>query len=140
VAEAFGPAAEDTGARIDLVEGPPALVDGDPELIIQMLVNLVENALRHGGPGVRVTLRAEPARDGVLLAVADTGPGVPDAERQRLFDRFYRLEQSRTTPGSGLGLALVAAVARLHGAEASLHNLSPGFEARVVFAPRFKDL
>ena len=63
---------------------------------------------------------------------------MPETERERLFDRFYRLEQSRSTPGSGLGLALVAAVARLHGAEAAVYNGEPGFEARVTFPPAAK--
>jgi signal transduction histidine kinase len=67
------------------------------------------------------------------LAVLDNGPGVPDIERERLFDRFYRLERSRSTPGSGLGLALVAAVAKLHGAEVRLIGATPGLEARVSF-------
>jgi signal transduction histidine kinase len=65
--------------------------------------------------------------------VTDDGPGVPEVERERLFDRFYRLERSRSAPGHGLGLALVAAVARLHGAEVRLHNAAPGLEARVRF-------
>ncbi len=65
--------------------------------------------------------------------MADNGPGVPAAEREKLFDRFYRLEHSRSAPGSGLGLALVAAVARLHGAEVRLHDAQPGLEARVSF-------
>jgi signal transduction histidine kinase len=67
------------------------------------------------------------------MSVVDNGLGVPEAERERLFDRFYRLEQSRSTPGSGLGLALVAAVAHLHGAEIAVRNLRPGFEVRISF-------
>jgi signal transduction histidine kinase len=135
VAEAFGPAAEDLGGRLELQCSEPAIVDGDPELLTQMLVNLVENALRHGGPGVAVTIRIDGSMNDRQVSVLDTGPGVPEAERERLFDRFYRLERSRSTPGSGLGLALVAAVARLHGAEVSVHNLQPGLEARVSFPP-----
>jgi signal transduction histidine kinase len=67
------------------------------------------------------------------LSVTDDGPGVPEAESERLFDRFYRLERSRSTPGSGLGLALVAAVAKLHGAEVNLLPARPGLQARVTF-------
>lgn len=138
VVEAFAPAAEDAGAQLVLDAGGPVMVDGDPELITQMLVNLTENALRHGGLGVRVTVKVDRSAAGSRLSVLDTGPGVPEGERERLFDRFYRLEQSRSTPGSGLGLALVAAVARLHGAEVTLRNLTPGFEARVEFPPAAK--
>ncbi|MGH7024562.1 MAG: sensor histidine kinase [Caulobacteraceae bacterium] len=135
VVEAFAPAAEDAGARLELVSSEAAFVEGDPELLTQMLVNLVENALRHGGPGVTVTIKVDGDAAGAVLTVTDTGPGVPEFERERLFDRFYRLEHSRSTPGSGLGLALVAAVAHLHGAEAGVRNLEPGFEVRVAFQP-----
>jgi signal transduction histidine kinase len=116
-----------------LVVEAPASVDGDAELLTQMLVNLVENALRHAGPGAQVTVTVGWLARAPMLAVRDNGPGVPEAERERLFDRFYRLERSRSTPGSGLGLALVAAVAKLHGAEVSLLPAGPGLEARVTF-------
>ncbi|MEP6966774.1 MAG: HAMP domain-containing sensor histidine kinase [Pseudomonadota bacterium] len=134
VVEAFAPSAEDAGGSLRLEADAPASVEGDPELLTQMLVNLVENALRHAGPSPTVRVRCAPtAGSGAVLSVIDDGPGVPLADRTRLFDRFQRLEASRSTPGSGLGLALVAAVARLHGAEVSLHDASPGLEARVTF-------
>lgn len=138
VVEAFAPAAEDAGAWLDFAASEPAFVEGDPELLTQMLVNLVENALRHGGPGVIVTIKVVRSGDGATLTLTDTGPGVPESERGRLFDRFYRLERSRSTPGSGLGLALVSAVAHLHGAEIDVRNLEPGFEVRVAFQPAAK--
>ena len=92
-----------------------------------MLVNLVENALRHTQAGLAPCASAlrRPGA-GLRVAVADDGPGVPAAERERMFDRFYRLERSRSTPGSGLGLALVAAVARLHGLTIRLEDRKPG--------------
>lgn len=133
VIEAFGPSAEDAGIDLHLEASGPAYIEGDPELLTQMLVNLVENGLRHAGSGAAVAVRSVQADHGLAISVIDNGPGVPSVERARLFDRFYRLEASRSTPGSGLGLALVAAVARLHGAEASLHDASPGLEARVTF-------
>ena len=71
-----------------------------------------------------------------FIAVTDNGPGVPKIERKRLFDRFYRLERSRSTPGSGMGLALVAAIARLHGANVELHDANPGLDARVTFTAK----
>ncbi|HZK99935.1 MAG TPA: ATP-binding protein [Caulobacteraceae bacterium] len=135
VVEAFAPSAEDAGASLLLETAGPLVVDGDSELLTQMVVNLVENGLRHAGrrPTVRVTV----ARVGAtpMLCVIDDGRGVPDNEREHLFDRFYRLERSRSTPGSGLGLALVAAVAKLHDAEVALYDARPGLEARVTFAP-----
>jgi len=133
VTEAFAPSAEDQHQSLTFAGSAPVTVDGDPELLTQMLVNLVENALRHAGSGARITVQASHDGRAAVLAVTDDGPGVPEAERERLFDRFYRLERSRSTPGSGLGLALVAAVARLHGADVALMPANPGLAARVTF-------
>jgi signal transduction histidine kinase len=133
VVEAFAPSAEDACQRLQLEDSGPVFVEGDRELLIQMLVNLVENALRHAGEGARIRVRAFRSDGGAVVCVIDDGPGVPEVERERLFDRFYRLERSRSAPGHGLGLALVAAVARLHGAEVRLHDAAPGLEARVRF-------
>ena len=130
----FAPSAEDAGQRLALVASEPLAIDGDPELLTQMLVNLVENALRHAGERARVSVRVEQHGQAAVVAVVDDGPGVPAAERERIFDRFYRLERSRSTPGSGLGLALVAAVARLHGASVTLADAAPGLDVRVAFA------
>jgi signal transduction histidine kinase len=133
--EAFAPSAEDAGGSLILADQAPLMMDGDGELLTQMLVNLIENALRHAGAGAAITVRCRRVDGEPTVSVIDDGPGVPGGERARLFDRFHRLEASRSTPGSGLGLALVAAVARLHGGAASLHQASPdgGLEARVTF-------
>jgi len=139
VVDAFAPSAEDTGGSLSLEATGPAMIDGDPELLTQMLVNLVENALRHAGPAAAVRVKCLPPerpRTGAQILVVDNGPGVPAGERARVFDRFHRLESSRSTPGNGLGLALLAAVARLHGAEVSLHDVNPGLEVRVAFPAR----
>jgi signal transduction histidine kinase len=133
VVEAFSPSAEDARQTLTLEATGPVLIEGDPELLTQMLVNLVENALRHAGAGSRIRVRVSNNGSGAQLTVIDDGPGVPAAERERLFDRFYRLERSRSTPGSGLGLALVSAVAELHGAEVKLADANPGLEACVTF-------
>lgn len=130
----FAPSAEDAGQMLTLAAGAPLAVEGDPELLTQMLVNLVENALRHAGGRAKVTVRVEAESQAAVVAVIDDGPGVPADERERIFDRFYRLEHSRSTPGSGLGLALVAAVARLHGAVVTLADAAPGLHVRVAFA------
>jgi len=133
VTEAFAPSAEEVQQSLTLTVAAQASVDGDAELLTQMLVNLVENALRHAGPNARVEVKVARHGRAPSLSVSDNGPGVPESERERLFDRFYRLERNRSTPGSGLGLALVAAVAKLHGAEVSLLPARPGLEARVTF-------
>jgi signal transduction histidine kinase len=133
VVEAFAPSAEEGRRALRLVAGGPLWIEGDRELLTQMLVNLVENALRHTPSGANIAVEARRAGDDVVLSVADDGPGVPAAERDKLFDRFYRLETARSAPGNGLGLALVAAVAKLHGAEVKLADAAPGLEARIVF-------
>jgi len=133
VVDAFAPSAEDARRSLGLEGEGPLMIDGDPELLTQMLVNLVENALRHAGEGAVIRVGVGKAHGAPVLWVIDNGPGVPTAERERVFDRFYRLERSRSEPGHGLGLALVAAVAKLHGAQVRLHEANPGLEARISF-------
>ena len=135
VVEAFSPSAEEQGVLLELQAAGPLMVDGDRELLSQMVVNLVENGLRHAGRGATIRVVTALVGTSPVVTVADNGPGVPESERVRLFDRFYRLERSRSTPGSGLGLALVAAIARLHGAVASIQDAGPGLEVSVTFAP-----
>jgi signal transduction histidine kinase len=133
VVDAFAPSAEESRQSLALTSGGSVVVDGDPELLTQMLVNLVENALRHAGEDAAIDVAATREASGPALTVTDNGPGVPASEYGRLFDRFYRLEQSRSSPGSGLGLALVAAVATLHDATVRLDDAKPGLVARVSF-------
>lgn len=135
VAEAFAPAVEDERHEFVTEIAADVAICGDQELLTQMLANLVENALRHtpAGSRVRVALARTPG-SGICLTVEDDGPGVPEAERGRIVRRFYRLEQSRTTPGNGLGLSLVVAVAELHGAGLLLEDARPGLRVSVVFA------
>lgn len=109
------------------------LVRGDRDLLTQMLVNLVENAMRHSPGGAKIELRLERTSDGVLGTVADDGPGIPVSERAKVLQRFYRLDSSRTTPGSGLGLSLVAAVADLHGVAITLTDNQPGLLVNLKF-------
>jgi signal transduction histidine kinase len=135
VVDAFAPSAEEAGQSLVSESNGPVEIDGDQELLAQMLVNLVENAFRHAGAGAKIRVGASTIQGSAILTVTDDGPGVPEIERKRLFDRFYRLERNRSTPGSGLGLALVAAIARLHGATVELRDAKPGLEARVAFAP-----
>jgi signal transduction histidine kinase len=135
VVEAFSPSAEEGGRRLVLEAAGPVRIEGDAELLTQMLVNLVENGLHHtpAGSVVRVKVREG---GGPSLAVVDNGPGVPEAERERVLERFYRLEESRSTPGAGLGLALAAAVARLHQASLRLSDARPGLSVAISFPAR----
>ena len=134
VVDAFAPSAEEGRQTLLLKSGPPQMVVGDPELLTQMLVNLVDNALRHCPPGAHIRVGLNSAQAGApILWVSDDGPGVPAADRDRLFDRFYRLETSRTSPGSGLGLTIVSAIAKLHDATVELADSQPGLRVRVLF-------
>jgi signal transduction histidine kinase len=106
-------------------------VRGDRHLLSQALANLVDNALKYTPEG-RVRLAARAAADIARVEVADSGPGVPADRREAVFDRFVRLEGSRSTPGNGLGLSLVRAVAKLHGGTAWLEDNAPGLRAVLV--------
>lgn len=129
--EVFEPAATEQGHTLHLsVPDRPVTVEGDKALLGQMLSNLIENALRHTPVGADVQVIVD---TDARLTVADTGPGIPAAERVKVLERLYRLDRSRGTPGHGLGLSLVAAVADLHGAELTLGDNSPGLQVTVQF-------
>ena len=121
--------------RVTLEIGPVPPLPLRVSAIQRLIVNLIENALAHTPPGTPVHISLTRAAGRVELSVADTGPGVPEAERERIFRRFYRLDSSRTTPGTGLGLAMVAAIAKLHGASVVAEDNAPGLRIRLVFAP-----
>jgi signal transduction histidine kinase len=123
VGEAYGPSADDSQHRLDLRIEPGITISGDRQLLAQMLSNLVENALTHTPAGSTVSLALI---KGPQITVADNGPGIPAEERDRVFERFYRLDRSRSTSGSGLGLALVKAIASLHGLSIRLEDRHPG--------------
>ncbi len=130
VVELYEPVAEEAGGKLELVECyQKYVVKGNRELIAQALVNLVDNALKYGrrdGAAPEVKIWIEQDAETVTVSVMDDGPGVPEADRARIFERFTRLEASRNAPGSGLGLALVAAVVRLHKGEIRVADLDPG--------------
>jgi signal transduction histidine kinase len=128
VAEVYAPAAAERGQRLDTAIAPGVTLAGDPALLTQMLANLVENAVRHGREGGCVALTVT----GREVIVADDGPGIPPEERERVFRRFHRLDAARATPGSGLGLALVKAVAELHGLPIALEDAAPGLRVRIT--------
>ncbi|MGO8798557.1 MAG: sensor histidine kinase [Roseiarcus sp.] len=156
IAELYEPVAEEAGAALNLTVEPGAVVNGNRELIGQTIANLLDNALKYGAPAREPALAlASPqggdGRDGgaapspgavnlgvrrvgerVEVSVADHGPGIAAADRARVLGRFVRLEGARSRPGSGLGLSLAAAVARLHGGAVRLEDNAPGL--RVVLA------
>ena len=120
VAEAYRPVAEEAGRSFEIDIVPDLTMNGDPALLGRMIANLLDNAMTHGAGAIRVALAAGP-----VLVVADEGPGVPAAERAAVLDRFVRLDRSRATPGTGLGLALVKAAAQAHGGSVVLGPAQP---------------
>ncbi len=133
VAEAFSAVAEDDGKRIVARIQPDIVAFGDQELLTQMLLNLVENSLSHAPRGTAILIQLEQAAGGPCLTVSDDGPGIPSGERERVFHRFYRLDASRSTPGSGLHLSFVAAVTKLHDATVSLEDNKRGLRVVIAF-------
>ncbi|MEW6271582.1 MAG: HAMP domain-containing sensor histidine kinase [Thermodesulfobacteriota bacterium] len=123
--ETYEPAAEERGLRLTLDAPVPVTLRGDPQLLAQALANLLDNAIKYVPAPGSVTVRVR-GGEHVTFEVADDGPGIPASFRDKAFERFTRVEQSRTTPGSGLGLSLVRAVARLHGGEVTLADAGPG--------------
>jgi signal transduction histidine kinase len=132
VVELYDAAAEEEGITlVSDIEGWPIAL-GDKNLLTSALANLIDNALKYAGSGSTVQVRAIEERDTVAVVVQDDGPGIPATERARVVDRFYRLDQSRSLPGNGLGLSIVTAIASLHWGELDLAGASPGLIARVV--------
>jgi signal transduction histidine kinase len=126
IGEAYQPAAEDSDHTLDYRIDDGIRLTGDRQLLAQMISNLVENALRHTPADSTVSLGLRKTSTGFEIEVADNGPGIPEDERDKVFDRFYRLDRSRSTAGSGLGLALVKAIAGLHGLTIRLEDKKPG--------------
>jgi len=133
IGELYAPLAEEAGIRFLIeIEVRPAPLPLHRELMSQALSNLIDNALKHGGSGGQVTLRLSEAVDGIIFQVEDRGPGIAQADRAQALKRFGRLDAARTTPGAGLGMALIEAVARLHGGRFELGDNAPGLIARLV--------
>lgn len=136
VFELYEPVAEETGAEITLDKGGPLMVTGNRELLAQALSNLVDNAIKYAGTNgntPKVSLTAAMEEDHAVLRVRDNGPGIPETDHERVTERFVRLEESRTQPGSGLGLSLAKAVMKLHRGRLEFADAAPGLEVRLVF-------
>ncbi len=131
VVEMLAPVAADSQQTLSS-DLPGALrVRADRTLLTQMFSNLVENAIRHAGRGAKIAVECRTSGSTGLVRIVDSGPGIPAPERDRVFGRLYRLERSRNTPGSGLGLALVAAIAKLHQYTITLSDATPGLRVDV---------
>jgi signal transduction histidine kinase len=133
VAELFDAAAESKGGRVEVFGDKTARISADRDLLFDAISNLVDNAVKHGREDGLVSIRLDQKDGEAILSVSDNGPGIPLAEFEHVFKRFYRLERSRGMPGNGLGLSLVAAVARLHGASIRLVDNAPGLRVELRF-------
>ena len=134
VVELFEPMAEQRGVLLRVSRSGPTLVMGDRDLLFDALSNLVDNAIKHGASGGLVAVEVKERADGSLLIVSDRGPGIPPEERKNVLKRFYRLERSRNSPGSGLGFSLVGAVAHLHETRIEMTDNAPGLRVEIRFA------
>lgn len=131
LADVYEPAGEESGHRLEARVSGSATVSGDRTLLGRLIANLIENALRHTPPGrIQLIVEGDPSP---VLRVIDDGPGIPEGERSRVLRRLYRMERSRTSEGSGLGLSLVAAIAELHEATLTLEDAGPGLRVSVRF-------
>ena len=150
VGELYEPLADENGLALKVEAPSAAPVRGNRELISQALANLIDNAIKYAKPNgtmngeingaangvpAEIVVKADNEGDRIVLTVADRGPGIPEADRGRVVERFVRLEQSRSAPGSGLGLSLASAVARLHGGELKLEDNHPGLRS-IIALPR----
>lgn len=132
-AEFYQPVAELQGVALSFASSGPLPLAGDPLLLAQALGNLIDNALKYAQQRGTITVEASRRADGaVVISVSDDGPGIPDDEKHKVLERFYRGDASRSTPGVGLGLSLVAAVAKLHGGALELTDNDPGLRATLV--------
>ena len=133
VAELYEPLAEENGIRLSLQTGSGASIEGNRSLVAQALANLVDNAIKYTQSGGSAVIRVAQEAQGVVLSVADSGPGIAEEDRARVVERFVRLEASRSSPGTGLGLSLVSAVAHFHGTQLKLEDNRPGLKASLTF-------
>jgi signal transduction histidine kinase len=139
VGDLYEPVADEKGIVLKIDAPAAAPVRGNRELVSQALANLIDNAIKYAGPSGRangapaeIVVRAGNDGERIAISVADRGPGIPDVDRGRAVERFVRLEQSRSEPGSGLGLSLASAVARLHGGELKLEDNHPGLRTTIA--------
>ena len=140
VGDLFAPTVEEAGGTLTVSTAPGLHVVADKQLLAQALSNLVDNALKYGvtdaRPTPEISISGHRQDDTVVFTVADRGPGIAEADRARVLDRFVRLEESRTKPGNGLGLSLVAGIMRLHNGSVRLSDNNPGLKVELVFPLR----
>ncbi len=131
MSELYDAAAEESGVRLRVVTRSAVWACGDRDLLASAVASLIDNAIKYAGSGNQVDLGAYQTTGGASVVVEDDGPGVPEPELSRLPERFYRMDRARSQPGNGLGLAIVSAIASLHGGRLQLANATPGLRVSI---------
>ncbi|GAA0566534.1 ATP-binding protein [Rhizomicrobium electricum] len=137
IADLYAPLAEEKEIVLEVAPSGVLTIEGNRSLVSQALANLIDNAIKYTPSGGHIWVAATETPAGIDLCVADNGPGIPVQDRTRVLERFVRLEKSRNSPGTGLGLSLVAAVARMHEAKLTLGDNAPGLKATISFPRTF---
>lgn len=135
VTELYEPVAEDSAIRLDVDNAASIVIRGDGDLLFQLFANVLDNAIKFSPSGSVIRLSTFIEKGQAVVLVADQGPGIPDHEKDKVFKHFYRSDSSRSTPGNGLGLSLVWAVAEHHQARITLEDNDPGLKLRISFQP-----
>jgi signal transduction histidine kinase len=134
--ELFAPLAEESGGSLTVLAPDHVPVRADRQLLAQAISNLIDNALKYGVSegrnGTDIRLELKPARDEAIIAVADSGPGIAEADRARVTERFVRLDEARSKPGSGLGLSLAQGIAKLHRGRLLIKDNQPGLRVELI--------
>lgn len=133
IADTYAAVFNEKEKQLDISIMPNLKAMGDRDLIAQLISNLLENSLQHSNDEARVWLRLQLHNDGIVLQIGDDGPGIPEEARERIFERFYRLDKSRNSPGNGLGLSLVSSICSLHNAKIHLYPDQPGTVIDIIF-------
>lgn len=133
VANAYDAVVEDSGRSIEFQCEASAKVFGDSSLLTQGLANMIENALQHTPEGTKITIAAKTQNGRILLSASDDGPGISAEDRERITQPFFKVDRTRNSKGSGLGLSLVAAIAKLHNAELKIKDNEPGLRIEMLF-------
>jgi signal transduction histidine kinase len=133
VTDALQPVAEEQGKTIHAEFGQDIILNGDKELLTQLAFNVLENAIQHTPQNTQIHVSLRTSGNQTEMIVADNGPGIAENDCEKVFRRFHRLEQSRTTPGNGLGLSIVVAIVELHGGNITLADNNPGLKVVIGF-------
>ena len=132
IVELYDAAAEESAVQLRIASESPVWASGDRDLLASAVASLIDNAIKYAGGGATVEVSAQAEPQGVVISVQDNGPGIPIDELPHVTERFYRLDQARSLPGNGLGLAIVAAIAQLHGGQLRLEYGDPGLRASIL--------